>query len=751
MAGGSRTAAREAVTDVRRAVSSRPSVPATTEPAATTSAVTRSCRRRWSTRSAGSSVASSRAGTSTGSGRSSRSRTTEPTTAPTTDGAVSNVSASGLVAAASAPTAPIRHTPTTPTARCRTATAPVASARSSSTARTDAIRTGLSCVPKVVTAHSRSQVGVRSTTLLPTATTGEDSGRTNAAASSAAASAVSDASTPAAAPTSRRCRSIRPPGVLTGPIVPRPAPECRRRRGFVGSFPVARVVVIGAGMGGLAVAARLATLGHQVVVCEQAATWGGKLGTFARDGFGFDTGPSLLTLPAVYRDLFVKTGKPLEDSVELLPVDPVARYRFPAVHGTTSPGWTCPNASRARLRSSAGPDALGPGAGADWDRFLDHAAPSVAGHPGTVPRVAARRWSRPAAAGPLRHVRRAHRRALADAAAAGRAATCATRGCGCSSTATRPTPARTRAGHLRRWPWCRTSSRPSAPGTSAAACAGSGAAVHERALLRGVDGAHRCRRAAVVVVDAGRVVGRAAARRRADGGRRRRLRRRRATPLRRPAAPRRRRRRASPAAPRDAVAVGIRAAARAARPDPRPRAPHRAVPGRLRRRVRRASSAGDARAGRRTRRSTSAPPTTRRCGPTTTTRRGSCSSTRRGTAPARARSTGRARARGVVRRPGARRDGRAAGWTSATGCCGARCARRPTSSATTRVARRRDLRHVVQRCRARRSCGRRTPRRCPGCSSSAAPRTPAAACPSSGCRPRSSPAWSAPPDHPRAP
>jgi phytoene desaturase len=135
---------------------------------------------------------------------------------------------------------------------------------------------------------------------------------------------------------------------------------------------VARVVVVGAGMGGLSAAARLATIGHQVVVCEQAPTWGGKLGTFARDGFLFDTGPSLLTLPAVYRDLFVKTGKPLEDSLELLPVDPVARYRFPAVAGHDVAWLDVPNASRARLRTALD-ERLGPGAGDDWDRFLDRA------------------------------------------------------------------------------------------------------------------------------------------------------------------------------------------------------------------------------------------------------------------------------------------------------------------------------------------------------------------------------------------
>ena len=135
---------------------------------------------------------------------------------------------------------------------------------------------------------------------------------------------------------------------------------------------MARVVVVGAGMAGLAVAARLATLGHDVVVCEQAETWGGKLGTFSRDGFTFDTGPSLLTLPDVYRDLFLATGRPLEESLDLVPVDPVARYRFPAAGGHDVTWLDLPDASPARLRAALD-EALGAGAGADWERFLDRA------------------------------------------------------------------------------------------------------------------------------------------------------------------------------------------------------------------------------------------------------------------------------------------------------------------------------------------------------------------------------------------
>ena len=125
--------------------------------------------------------------------------------------------------------------------------------------------------------------------------------------------------------------------------------------------------MIGAGLGGLAVAARLATLGHRVTICEQADTVGGKVGAFSRDGFSFDTGPSLLTLPAVYRDLFIKTGRPIEECLEIVAVDPACRYRF------ADGSWlTLPNASGAGTRR-AFDEAFGAGAGADWDRFLDRA------------------------------------------------------------------------------------------------------------------------------------------------------------------------------------------------------------------------------------------------------------------------------------------------------------------------------------------------------------------------------------------
>jgi phytoene desaturase len=129
-----------------------------------------------------------------------------------------------------------------------------------------------------------------------------------------------------------------------------------------------RVVVIGAGIGGLAAAARLASLGHDVTVCEQAPTIGGKVGLYQRDGFRFDTGPSLLTLPAVYRDLFLKTGEPLERVLELSPVEPICHYRFADGIQLDLPNAAPPMVARAWDK------ALGDGAGADWATFMRHAS-----------------------------------------------------------------------------------------------------------------------------------------------------------------------------------------------------------------------------------------------------------------------------------------------------------------------------------------------------------------------------------------
>ena len=131
---------------------------------------------------------------------------------------------------------------------------------------------------------------------------------------------------------------------------------------------MARVVVVGAGAGGLAVAARLAAKRHSVTVLEAGGRTGGKLHTVHHDGFAFDVGPSLFTLPAVYRDLFLKTGKPLEDEIDLRPVEPGVRYRFADGSSVDVPG-----AGPGPAAAAFG-DAFGDGARQDWRDLMARAA-----------------------------------------------------------------------------------------------------------------------------------------------------------------------------------------------------------------------------------------------------------------------------------------------------------------------------------------------------------------------------------------
>ncbi len=91
---------------------------------------------------------------------------------------------------------------------------------------------------------------------------------------------------------------------------------------------MSRVVVIGAGIGGMSAAARLAKMGHAVTVFESSNHVGGKCRTKWVGDYAFDTGPTLLTLPAIYRDFFIKTGDALETVLDLEGVNPSFDYRF---------------------------------------------------------------------------------------------------------------------------------------------------------------------------------------------------------------------------------------------------------------------------------------------------------------------------------------------------------------------------------------------------------------------------------------
>ena len=89
-----------------------------------------------------------------------------------------------------------------------------------------------------------------------------------------------------------------------------------------------RVVVIGAGLGGMSTAIMLARNGFQVTILEKNAQIGGKLNQLKTQGFSFDLGPSIFTLPQVFRPIFEGDGKQLEDYITLQRVDPQWRNFF---------------------------------------------------------------------------------------------------------------------------------------------------------------------------------------------------------------------------------------------------------------------------------------------------------------------------------------------------------------------------------------------------------------------------------------
>jgi phytoene desaturase len=93
--------------------------------------------------------------------------------------------------------------------------------------------------------------------------------------------------------------------------------------------PALRVVVIGAGLGGLSAACHLVGRGHAVTVVERGEQPGGRAGQWASDGYTIDTGPSVLTMRGLLADTFAAAGADMADHVRLSAVDPMYRACFP--------------------------------------------------------------------------------------------------------------------------------------------------------------------------------------------------------------------------------------------------------------------------------------------------------------------------------------------------------------------------------------------------------------------------------------
>ncbi len=89
-----------------------------------------------------------------------------------------------------------------------------------------------------------------------------------------------------------------------------------------------KVVVIGAGFGGLAAAIRLRAQGHHVTIVEKLERPGGRARVFEQDGFTFDAGPTIITAPWLIQDLFSLGDRKVEDYVKMVPLDPYYNVRF---------------------------------------------------------------------------------------------------------------------------------------------------------------------------------------------------------------------------------------------------------------------------------------------------------------------------------------------------------------------------------------------------------------------------------------
>lgn len=130
-----------------------------------------------------------------------------------------------------------------------------------------------------------------------------------------------------------------------------------------------RIVVVGGGFGGIAAATRLAKLGHFVVLLEAEQELGGSLRPLRHGGLVWDRGATTLTLPAVVRDLFRKSGRPLEAELELRLCSPGRRHVFD--DGTVL---DLPLGSRG-AQHEALESSLGARAARSWTAHLDSLTP----------------------------------------------------------------------------------------------------------------------------------------------------------------------------------------------------------------------------------------------------------------------------------------------------------------------------------------------------------------------------------------
>lgn len=123
-----------------------------------------------------------------------------------------------------------------------------------------------------------------------------------------------------------------------------------------------KAVVVGAGLGGLASAMRLGAKGYRVTVVDKLDSPGGRGSSITKDGHRFDLGPTILTVPQVFRELWADCGRDFDAEVDLRAMDPFYEIRWP--DGSIFTARQDTEAMRAEVAR------LSPGDVAGYDKFL---------------------------------------------------------------------------------------------------------------------------------------------------------------------------------------------------------------------------------------------------------------------------------------------------------------------------------------------------------------------------------------------
>lgn len=126
-----------------------------------------------------------------------------------------------------------------------------------------------------------------------------------------------------------------------------------------------KIIVVGAGIGGMVSAAYLAHKGFKVEIFEKNLKPGGKMNEFRKDGYRFDTGPSLITMPYVFREFFEEIGRDVKDYFELTELENACRYYWS--DGTVFNSYCDENKLSSELKKVFGETEAG-----NFFRYLDY-------------------------------------------------------------------------------------------------------------------------------------------------------------------------------------------------------------------------------------------------------------------------------------------------------------------------------------------------------------------------------------------